>query len=94
MMIEKLLPFSSFSSGSTWQELVGLLTSNTTHFPPLSSRRIKHLLVEVYVSTKVSGAWYSGGTFGFVVVSYDMYTRLGSLLSSVVSSTPIIPSIV
>ena len=56
MVVEKFLPFGFFSSGSTWQELVGLLTSNTTHFLPLSSRRIKHLLVEMYFATKVS--WF------------------------------------
>ena len=69
MVIEKFLPFSFFSSGSTCQELVELLTSNVIHFPPLSSRRIKHLLVEMYVATKVSGSWFSGGTFFFLVVS-------------------------
>ena len=82
MVIEKFLPFSFFSSGSTWQELVGLLTSNTTHFPPLSSRRIKHLLVGMYVATKkVSGSWFSGGTFSFVVVSYVHIFGISCLLS-------------
>ena len=79
MVIEKFLPFSFFSSGSTWQwqELVGLLTSNTTHFPPLSSRGIKHLLSEMYVATKVSGSWFSGDTFGFVNVSLRHLHILG-----------------
>ena len=36
----------------------------------LSSRRIKYLLVKMNVATKVSGSWFSGGTLGFVVVSY------------------------
>ena len=69
MVIENFLPFSFFSPGSTWQELVGLLTSNTTHSPPLSSGRIKHPLGEMYAATKGSGSWFNGGTFGFVVVS-------------------------
>ena len=63
-----------------------MLTSNTTHFRPIFSRRIKHLLVEMYVATKkVSGSWFSGGRFVFVVVSYDTYIFLGSLLSSLLS---------
>ena len=86
MVIEKFQPFGFFSSGSTWQELVGLLTSNTTHFPRLSSPRIKHRLVEMYVATeKVGGSWFSGGTFGFVVVLHLTYTFLGSFLSSLLS---------
>ena len=68
MVVEKFLPFLFASSCSTWQELVGLLTSNTTQFPPLSSRRINHLLVEMYVATKVSGSWFSSCTFGYVPV--------------------------
>ena len=84
MVIDKFLPFGFFSSGSTWQELVGLLTSNTTHIPPYSSRRFKHLLVEMYFATKkVSGSWFSGGTFGFVVVYYVHIFWVYSLFSLV-----------
>ena len=86
MVIEKLLPFGFFSPGTTCQELVGLLTSNTTHFPPLFSRRIEQLLVEKQVAKeKVSGSWFIGDTSGFVVVYYDTYTILGSLLSPLMS---------
>ena len=63
---------------------MGLLTCNTTHFPPLSSPRIEHLLVEMYFATKkVSGSWFSGGTFVFVVVSYVNIFGVFSLLSLV-----------
>lgn len=58
MVVDKFLPFNFFSSGTTWQELAGLLTAKTTPFPALSSRRVKHLLVEMYVATKkVSGVY-------------------------------------
>ena len=51
MAVEKFLPFSFFSSSAVWQELVGVLTKENTSFPALSPRRIKHLLVEMYVAT-------------------------------------------
>ena len=44
MVVETFLPFSFFYSCRTWQELMGLLTKETTAaFPALSSRRTKHL---------------------------------------------------
>ena len=52
MAVEKFLPFSFFSSSAAWQELVGVPTMENTSFPALSPRRIKHLLVEMYVATK------------------------------------------
>ncbi|CAM9505990.1 unnamed protein product [Ectocarpus sp. 8 AP-2014] len=51
-IVEKFLPFDFFSTGTTWQELVGSLTAHTTPFPALPSWRMKHLLVELYVATK------------------------------------------
>lgn len=56
MLVEKLLPFSFFSSGTTWKELIATAVSaDDTPFPALTSRRIKHLLVEMFVATKKVG---------------------------------------
>lgn len=55
MVVEKCLPFSFFSAGTTWKELADLLTAETTPFPDLSSSRIKHVLVEVFIATKKVG---------------------------------------
>ena len=52
MVVQKFLPFNFFSSGTTWQELIGTVTAKDTPFPPLTSRRVKHLLVEMFVATK------------------------------------------
>ena len=55
MIVEKFLPFTFFSSSSAWTELVGVLTSGNTPFPALPARRVKHLIVEMYVATKKVG---------------------------------------
>jgi len=52
MIVEKFLPFTFFSSSTAWTELVGVLTSGNTPFPALPARRVKHLIVEMYVATK------------------------------------------
>lgn len=52
LVVEKCLPFDFFSSGSAWDELMGVLTSTTTAFPKISARRVKHLILEAYVATK------------------------------------------
>ena len=52
MVVEKFLPFTFFSSGTAWTELVGVLTSGNTLFPVLPARRVKHIIVEMYVATK------------------------------------------
>ena len=52
MIIEKFLPFNHFSSGVMWEELSGVLTAGGLLFPPLPPRRIKHLIVELYLVTK------------------------------------------
>ena len=55
MIVEKVLPFTFFSSGTAWTELVGVLTSGNTPFPALPARRVKYLIVEMYVATKKVG---------------------------------------
>lgn len=55
MLVDKCLPFSFFSSGTAWTQLMALVTAETTPFPELSSSRVKHLLVEMFVATKKVG---------------------------------------
>lgn len=58
MVVRKFLPFSFFSSDASWAELMGtvLSTAKDTPFPALAHKRVKHLLVEMFVATKkVSG---------------------------------------
>lgn len=52
MIIEKFLPFNHFSSGVMWEEMAGTLTAHGLPFPTLPPRRIKHLIVELYLATK------------------------------------------
>ena len=58
MIVDKFLPFIFFSSGTAWTELVGVLTSGNTPLPALPARRVKHLIVEMYVATKKLGRVY------------------------------------
>jgi hypothetical protein len=51
MVVDKFLPFSFFS-GNSWKDVMGLETADDTPYPALPSRRIKHLLVEMFVATK------------------------------------------
>ena len=55
MIVEKFLPFNFSSSSTAWTELVGVLTSGNTPFLALPARRVKHLIVEMYVATKKVG---------------------------------------
>ncbi|CAN0133359.1 unnamed protein product, partial [Pylaiella littoralis] len=52
MVVDKFLPFSHFSG--SWEELIGTVTTEgqCTPFPALTSRRVKHLVVEMFVATK------------------------------------------
>ena len=62
MVVDKFLPFSFFSG--SWEELMGTVTAEggCTPFPPLTSKRMKHLVVEMFVATKkVGGALPSVG---------------------------------
>lgn len=67
MVVEKFLPFSFFSSGKSWRRTIGYEASGDTPYPKLPSKRVKHLLVEMYVATKK--------------VSDVVHHALGSLLS-------------
>ena len=55
MVVDKFLPFSHFSG--SWEELIGTVTTEgqCTPFPALTSRRVKHLVVEMFVATKKVG---------------------------------------
>ena len=55
MVVDKFLPFSFFSG--SWEELMGTVTAEggCTPFPPLTSKRMKHLVVEMFVATKKVG---------------------------------------
>ena len=55
MVVEKFLPFTFFSSSTAGTEVVGVLTSGNTAFSALPARRVKHLIVEMYVATKKVG---------------------------------------
>lgn len=50
--VEKYKPFNYFSSGVMWDEISGVLGAAGVPFPPLTARRIKHLIVELYIATK------------------------------------------
>ncbi|CAM9672446.1 unnamed protein product, partial [Hapterophycus canaliculatus] len=52
MVVEKFLPFSFFSSGTSWRRMIGFEAAGDTPYPPLPTKRIKHLVVEMYVATK------------------------------------------
>lgn len=52
LVVDKFLPFTFFSSGPSWTELVGVLTSGNIPFSALPSQRVKHLIVEMYHATK------------------------------------------
>lgn len=52
MLVDRFLPFSFFSSTPSWQELSGVLTADEAPFSPLSARRVKHVVVEMYLATK------------------------------------------
>ena len=55
MIVEKFLPFTFFSSCTAWTEMIGVLTPGNPAFPALPARRVKHLIVEMYVATKKVG---------------------------------------
>ena len=80
MIVEKFLPFTFFSYGNAWTELVGVLTSGNTPFPSLSARRVKHLIVEImYVATKKVGR--------VVYVLFYQWTRHSGLSISVLTTS-------
>ena len=60
MMVDKFLTFSFFAAG-TWEALIGAVAKpGGTPFPALSHKRMKHLVVEMFVATKkVGGAFLS-----------------------------------
>ena len=70
MIVEKFLPFTFFSSSTAWTELVGVLTSGNTPFPALPARRVKHLIVEMYVATK------KVGRFVIIFIFYETWWPL------------------
>ncbi|CAB1099071.1 unnamed protein product [Ectocarpus sp. CCAP 1310/34] len=51
LVVEKMLPFSFFSSGGTFKEMMATATG-TSSYPTLPPRRVKHLITELYVATK------------------------------------------
>lgn len=46
------LPFSHFAASSMWDEMAVVMTGNGPKYPGLPARKIKHLIVELYVATK------------------------------------------
>ena len=74
MIVEKFLPITFFSSGTTWTELIGVLISDNTPFPALPVRRVKRLIVEMYVATMKVGRVY---------VFFYEWTRQSGLSNSV-----------
>lgn len=55
MVVDKFLPFSFFAG--SWEELMGTVTGEggCTPFPALTKKRVKHLVVEMFVATKKVG---------------------------------------
>lgn len=51
MAVQMFLPFSFFSS-EKWRQMIGFEAAGDTPYPPLPVKRVKHLLVEMYVATK------------------------------------------
>eukprot|EP00752_Nemacystus_decipiens_P002422 g2283.t1 len=51
MAVQMFLPFSFFSS-EKWRRTIGFEASGDTPYPKLPPKRVKHLLVEMYVATK------------------------------------------
>lgn len=50
--VEMFLPFSHFAASSMWDEMVGVMAGNGPTFPALPARKVKRLLVELYIATK------------------------------------------
>ncbi|CAN0267242.1 unnamed protein product, partial [Ectocarpus sp. 4 AP-2014] len=50
-VVEKLLPFTFYSRGEMFKEMMATHGGNTT-YPELPPKRVKHLLVELYCATK------------------------------------------
>ncbi|CAM9372554.1 unnamed protein product [Pylaiella littoralis] len=50
--VDMFLPFSHFPTSSMWDEMVGVLARNGPTFPALPARKVKRLLLELYVATK------------------------------------------
>ncbi|CAN0341548.1 unnamed protein product, partial [Pylaiella littoralis] len=50
-VVEKMLPFTFYSSGEMFREMMATHGGNTS-YPELSPKRVKHLLVELYCATK------------------------------------------
>lgn len=51
-VVEMFLPFSHFAASSMWDEMAVVMTGNGPKYPGLPARKIKHLIVELYVATK------------------------------------------
>ncbi|CAN0293289.1 unnamed protein product, partial [Ectocarpus sp. 4 AP-2014] len=51
MAVQMFLQFSFFSS-EKWRQTIGFEASGDTPYPELPAKRVKHLLVEMYVATK------------------------------------------
>ena len=80
MVVEKFSPFSVFSTGTTWQELVGVVAGKETPFPQITPRHVKHLLVEMYVATKKVSVEYSGNQATAAEIERD-FSACGNLLT-------------
>ena len=52
LVVEKLLPFSFFSSGDMFSEIMATASEGQTTFPAMPPRRVKHVITELYVATK------------------------------------------
>lgn len=51
LVVEKLLPFTFFSSGDMFKEMMATATGSMS-YPALPPRRVKYLIVELYSATK------------------------------------------
>lgn len=88
MVVKKFLPFSFFSSDTTWQELIGTVTAAAKEapFPALTSRRVKHLLVEMFVATKKVSGVLRPALHLFLSAFSPLYSPLVSRLSLTVQA--------
>jgi len=69
-LVQDFLPFNFFTTDMC-RQMIGYETAGNTPYPPLPPRRMKHLVVEMFVATKK----VSLGDFDFVFFSLRRWSR-------------------
>lgn len=81
LVVESLLPFTFFSGGKMFKEMMATATG-TTSYPQLPPRRVKHLIAELYSATKKvkrKRYLYSAAKFQCKVLCGKVHEKFGGI---------------